>query len=89
MVLDEINDALMNRRNELTESLNGSSLEKQHQLYGAINEIDMFLHTLSYHTEKNKDSDIEFRLVKPLPQEKDMFTKILDKVKKKVNKNKK
>ncbi|MEM3374069.1 MAG: hypothetical protein QXE31_02495 [Candidatus Woesearchaeota archaeon] len=72
MVLDEIASALEKRKAELIEMLQNrdNPLEKQHQLYGAINEIELFLQTLSYY-EKNRNEENEtIKLVKP-PEKKE------------------
>ena len=46
MVVDQISDALQRRRRELVDMLKNNrdslDLEKQHQVYGAINELDLF-----------------------------------------------
>jgi len=49
MVVDQISNALQKRRKELVDMLENNreslDLEKQHQVYGAINELDLFLLT--------------------------------------------
>lgn len=54
----------------LDERKNEIKPEVQHQIYGAINEIDIFLKTLDYY--KQKDSDKEIRssiLITPMVKE--------------------
>ena len=89
MVKEDILGALENRREELKESLDDESiqLERQHQIYGAINEIDMFLKTLTYYEHRSHENGFgKIRLVKPLKPQKDMFSKVFDDVKSKVKK---
>ena len=92
MVLDEITSALEKRRAELVDILESRpdslELEKQHQIYGAINEIDLFLQTLSFYEKSTSDSDIEpISLVKPPEGKKDLISRIFDGFKGKVSKN--
>ncbi len=92
MVKEDIMEALKNRKDELTEMLNDDSLqlEKQHQIYGAINEIDMFLKTLDYYDKSSQENSFgKITLVKPPKPKKDLFSKILDDVKSKVKIKKK
>ena len=89
MVKEDILSALENRREELKESLDDESiqLERQHQIYGAINEIDMFLKTLNYYEQRSQENGFgKVRLVKPPKLQKDMFSKVFDNVKSKVKK---
>ncbi len=93
MVVNQISSALEKRRAELVEVLDNNKdsmeLEKQHQMFGAINEIDLFLHTLDYY--QNNSSEIDdgpIRLMKPAKEEKGIFTKFFDNVKDKIWKNK-
>jgi len=90
MVLGEIADSVEKRRHELVDMLENNSslnLEKQHQIYGAINEIDMFLQTLSYY-EKNPTEAKRIDLFKPPEEEPGIFARLFSNVKKKVLKNK-
>jgi len=92
MVLDEIAQVLEKRRTELVEMLENKAqleLEKQHQIYGAINEIDLFLQTLSYYEKNSAEKDIgPIKLVKPLETKKDIFSRLFDGFKGKVSRNK-
>ena len=87
MVLDEIAERLAKRRNELREMLEhkskGLALEKQHQIYGAINEIDLFLQTLNYYQQNPNDNDLSpLRLMKPNEEKTDnMFSRLLGNLK--------
>ncbi|MCM2325787.1 MAG: hypothetical protein NDI94_04950, partial [Candidatus Woesearchaeota archaeon] len=53
-------------------------LEKQHQLFGAINEIDLFLQTLEYY-QNNAESENPIRLAKPPEEKKGLFTTLFGK----------
>jgi hypothetical protein len=91
MVVDQITDVLEKRRIELVTMLESNrdsmELERQHQLYGAINEIDLFLQTVEYWT-KNSEGDIgNINLFKPPEDQKGLFTKIFDDIKSKVKRN--
>ena len=91
MVVDELTDTLLKRRSDLVDMLENRNdslqLEKQHQIYGAINEIDLFLHTMSFYEKSNTArKDIEpINLVRP-PETKSMLDKIFDKVRGKKDK---
>jgi hypothetical protein len=70
MVLQEIEKIFEKRKTELITLLESDSktitLEKQHQVYGAINEIDIFLRTLSYYKVKQLEPEnCDIKLVKP------------------------
>ena len=83
MVMDEVTDILSKRREELLNMLETQSqkllLEKQHQIYGAISEIDLFLQTINYYNQTNREKDIPtIKLVKPVPQNKDLISRIMD-----------
>ena len=87
MVKEDILEALNNRREELSEMLNDDSLqlEKQHQIYGAINEIEVLLKTLNYYEKGRHDKNFgKIRLVKPPKPQKDLFSKVFDDLKGKV-----
>ena len=89
MVKEYILVALQGRREELKEMLNDDALqlERQHQIYGAINEIEMFIKTLDYYEKRSYESTVgKIRLVKPPKPQKDMFSKVFDDVKRKVKK---
>ncbi len=47
-------------------------LEKQHQIYGAIKEIELFIETLRYFDELSHKDELE-NIVLPKPQRKDSF----------------
>ncbi|MBD3203528.1 hypothetical protein GF327_04490 [Candidatus Woesearchaeota archaeon] len=53
MVLTELKKKLQKRQNELISLLENKSaefeIEKQHQVYGAINELNVVLETLNYY----------------------------------------
>ena len=51
------------RKTELAENLKAKNLrlEKQHQIYGAINELELFLKKI----EQSKDKDEPIMLLKP------------------------
>ena len=55
-MLTELSKTLDKRRMELVDLLENHSgeieVEKQHQIYGAINEIDIFMQTLQYYKVK-------------------------------------
>ena len=92
MVLDQISQKLEKRRAELVGMLDNKhtlELEKQHQIYGAINEIDLFLQTLSYHANNKSESEIgHITLIKPVEEESDVFSRFFKGIKDKVSKNK-
>lgn len=93
MVLDEVTQALEKRRAELVDLLENQShtieLEKQHQIFGAINEIDLFLHTINYYEQNSSQEDITpIRLAKPIDGKKDLLSRIFGGIKGKVQKNK-
>ncbi len=92
MVVNQIAEVLQKRKAELVEMLENNrdslDLEKQHQVYGAINELELFLHTLDYYQNSSSD-DEPIRLVKPPEQEdvKNPFSKIFEGIKDKVKRN--
>jgi hypothetical protein len=92
MVLDEITDMLTKRKAELVDMLenrsDGVALEKQHQIYGAINEIDLFLQTITYHQQNDTEKDIgPVNLLKP-DEDRGFFGNIFAGMKGKVKTNK-
>lgn len=92
MVVDELTDVLMKRRAELVDMLENRNdslqLEKQHQIYGAINEIDLFLQTMSFYEKNSTRKDMEpINLVRPV-ESKSLFDSLFEGIKKKVVKNK-
>jgi hypothetical protein len=65
MVLIEMQRIFEKRRTDLIELLeNNSSLDasKQHQIYGAILEIEIFLRTLEHFRKKELNEKVEFEL---------------------------
>lgn len=69
-MISEITKAIEKRKNELSSMLKKGeediSPEIKHQVYGAINEIDIFLRTLSYYKELEMTNELkELKLVKP------------------------
>jgi len=92
MVVDELTDTLLKRRAELVDMLENRNdslqLEKQHQIYGAINEIDLFLQTMSFYEKNSQKKDIEpINLARPV-ETKGIFTKFFENVKGKILRNK-
>ncbi len=90
MVVTEISSALERRRQELVDMLENNKemkLEKQHQVYGAINEIDLFMQTLEYYQKTAVGTDAPIRLVAPPADQKGLFTKIFQGIKDKVKRN--
>lgn len=83
MVINQISESLQKRRRELVDMLENNrdslDLEKQHQVYGAINELDLFLHTLDYYQKNSMEGEDPVRLVKP-PEESDknVFYRLFD-----------
>jgi hypothetical protein len=74
MVLTEITKVFERRKMDLHTLLNERSdelkPEVQHQMYGAMNEIDIFLKTVKYYREKEVDTEIKkLRLVGPVIRE--------------------
>ncbi len=93
MVLGEISNLLEKRRIELIDMLENKEevleLEKQHQIYGAINEIELFLQTISYYEKSSSEKSIEpIKLSKPQDSKKDLISRMFDGIKEKVSKNK-
>ncbi len=89
MVKEDILVALQGRREELKEMLTDDSiqLERQHQIYGAINEIDLLVKTLDYNEQSGNENRFgKIHLVKPPKPQKDLFSKVFDDVKSKVKK---
>ncbi len=86
MVLDEIAEALEKRRAELVSMLENRSgalqLERQHQIYGAINEISLVLQTLNYHGKNSGEKDMgPIHLVKPPEPKRNLLSRIFKGVK--------
>ncbi len=82
MVLSDISEALEKRRTELIDMLESNrdsiELEKQHQIYGAINEIDLFLHTIDFY-QSNIKEEAPLRLAKPPEEKKGLFSTLFRK----------
>jgi len=60
MVLLEIYDIFEKRKRNIEKILNNGhslSLEKQHEMEGAMNEIEMFLKTLKYYSAQQRSRD--------------------------------
>lgn len=88
MVLSEITKIFERRRSELYSLLDKRKDELkpeiQHQIYGAMNEIDIFLKTIEYYKEKETDNEINRAiLVGPMIKEDKMtlFMKKLSRLK--------
>jgi hypothetical protein len=90
MTYDDIAEDLMKRRSELVDMLEKNAkleIEKQHQIYGAINEIDIFLQALQYQRENLEDSESDpITLVKPIDSGADTITKMINDLRKKIKK---
>ncbi|OVE74897.1 hypothetical protein BVX95_00890 [archaeon D22] len=74
MVLAEITKIFEKRKMELYQLLNERKEELkpdvQHQMYGAMNEIDIFLNTVEHYRQKEVDDEIKrLRLVGPMIRE--------------------
>ncbi len=86
MVLLEITRIFERRRAELYNLLEKRKdelkPELQHQIYGAMNEIDIFLKTIEYYKEKETDHEMNRALlVGPMIKD-DLMTTIMKKVSK-------
>jgi len=93
MVVTKITEDLERRKTELVEMLENNrdsmELEKQHQVYGAINEINLFLQTFEYYQNNTSEKDMKpIRLVKAPEEQKPFFTKLFEDIKGKVLRNK-
>jgi len=68
-MISDIRKSIEERKTELNSILNKKqdlTPEIKHQIYGAINEIDIFLRVLSYYRNLEIDKEIkELKLVKP------------------------
>jgi hypothetical protein len=81
MDFPEISKLLEKRRNDLIALLESNNaelkLEKQHQIYGAINEIEIFLQTLNYYRDREiKDEISDLKLARPSDDD-NVFRKVL------------
>lgn len=90
MVLLEITKIFEKRRLELYNLLEQRrdeiKPEIQHQVYGAINEIDIFLKTLEYYKEKDADKEIRAAIL-VTPQEKEnTLSKMMVKINERISK---
>lgn len=88
MVLQEITKIFERRRSELHSLLSDRKdeigPELQHQMYGAMNEIDIFLKTMEYYREKEIDHEIQNAvLVGPMIRE-GMMTRLVNTLNKKM-----
>ena len=76
-MINDITKVIEQRKNELTSLLKkGDELspEIKHQIYGAINEIDIFLRTLNYYRDIEIENEIkELKLVKPEKKQNPVF----------------
>lgn len=65
MYLPEIKRVFEKRREDLIELLQSGNLDpgRQHQIYGAIKEIEVFLRTLDHYIHKKEDT-VDFKLKK-------------------------
>lgn len=88
MNLTEIRKAFEQRKYNLIRTLeNGRDhieLSKQHQMYGAIKELETILKIVDYHRKQEAESNVEFRLSKE--ENKSMLKKISLKLKRNENK---
>ena len=93
MVVNQISEVLVKRRTALIEMLENNrdslDLEKQHQVFGAINELELFLHTLDYYQKNSTEGEDAVRLVKPPMEEEsaNVFYRIFQGIKGKVKRN--
>ncbi len=80
-MISDIRRTIEERKNELNSILNKKqdlTPEIKHQIYGAINEINIFLRVLSYYRNLEIDREIkELKLVKPAKKNaiKDFFNR--------------
>ena len=90
MALPQIAEVLEKRKSELIEMLESNrdslELEKQHQIYGAINELELFLHTITYYETNGMEDDCPVKLVKA-PTRSDIFSKVFQGIRSKVARN--
>jgi len=86
---NELVETFAKRREELLEELDkkNTPIEKKHQIYGAINELDMFLNTMDYIKNTNELDTKNINLVKPNPSEKTIVDKVLENLKQKIKRN--
>ena len=89
MVLNEISKIFEKRKTELhsllSERKDEIKPEQQHQMYGAMNEIEVFLRTLEYYRQKEIDKEIKNAvLVGPMIRE-GMVTRMLNNINHKVS----
>ena len=89
MVLSEITKIFEKRRIELYNLLeqrrDEMKPEIQHQVYGAINEIDIFLKTLEYYKAKDSDREINAAIL-VTPQEKEnKLSKMMSSINEKIS----
>jgi hypothetical protein len=89
MVLSEITKIFERRRAELYNLLDKRrdelKPEMQHQIYGAMNEIDIFLKTLEYYKQKETDHEINKAvLIGPMIKD-DMMTRIMKRVNQRIS----
>ena len=89
MVLSEITRIFEKRRSELynllSERKEEIKPELQHQMYGAMNEIDIFLRTMDYYKEKEIDNEIKNAvLVGPMIRE-GMMTRLVNSINQKMS----
>ncbi len=76
-MINNITKVIQERKNELTSLLKKEddlTPEIRHQIYGAINEIDIFLRTLNYYRDLEIKNEIkELKLVQPEKKQKPLF----------------
>lgn len=89
LVLQEITKIFERRKNEiyslLKERKDELKPELQHQMFGAMNEIDIFLNTLEYYREKEIDFEMKNAvLVGPMIRE-SMVKKFVKGINKKIS----
>lgn len=76
-MINDITKVIEQRKNELNSLLKRGdeiSPEIKHQIYGALNEIDIFLRTLNYHRNVEIENEIkELKLVKPEKRQNPFF----------------
>lgn len=93
MALNKIRRKYEERRGKLAEMLKDKeklSLSKQHQIYGAVKEIDQFIKTIEFHIEEEKKNKIDLPLYRKFKKTfKEQFQEKLAEFKKSKAKKKK
>ena len=89
MALSEITKIFEKRRIELYNLLEQRrdeiKPEIQHQVYGAINEIDIFLKTLEYYKEKESEKEIKAAILITPSQKESTLSKMINNINEKIS----